>query len=201
MTIRKAHLSGRHYTHRSLWHTVTFFRDRATSTDEGSYHNLMAAALFGFLALEAFVNDLGERIASPAWKAEQKTFGRGSNYPGTMGKLRYLAELTSVDLSAEDPNYLLIDELKERRHFLAHGRAEIMEGVFEFTDPQTIPRLEARLATFGDPVFVNAALDAVEATCDKLYLSAQKKFRERIVGYGSRALRGIIEEQSGNIAD
>jgi hypothetical protein len=199
--MQRAHLSGRYYTHRSLWHTVTFFQDRAASTDEGSYHNLMAAALFGFLAMEAFINDLGERIASSDWANEQKTFGRGSKYPGTMGKLRYLAEITSVELLPTDPDYVLILELKERRHFLAHGHAEIMVGVFEFTDPRTIPRLEAKLPTFGDPVFVKAALSAVEATCDKLYLSAQKRFRESTVGYGSRALRGIIEEQGGNIAD
>ena len=199
--MQKAYLSGRHYTHRSLWHTVTFFRERAAATNEGSYHNLMAAALFGFLAMEAFVNDLGERIAPAEWKDEQRTFGRGSEYAGTMGKLRFIAELTSVDLPSDDPDYVLINELKDRRHFLAHGRAEVMEEVFEFTDPQTIPRLQARLTTFGDAEFVDASLNAVEKTCDKLYLAAQKKFRERTVGYGSRALRGIIEEQGGNIAD
>jgi hypothetical protein len=196
---RKAHLSGRFYTHRALWHSVEYFRSRADEVEEGSFHNYLAAALFGFLALEAFVNDLGERIAPSEWANDQKSFGRQSRYPGTMGKLRYLAHICGATMDTSKPPYTTILELKTRRHFLAHGRPEIMEGVVEFIDPADIGRLQAKLPTFSDAPFVKAALGAVEEVGDDLYRRAQERFGQSAVGYGTRAFRGIIEEQQGHI--
>lgn len=200
MTQRTAVLSGEFYTHRAIWNGSQFFLKEAREKEEGSYYNLIAAGLFGFLAFEAFLNYLGERIAPEVWAIERKHFGGRGMYPGPMGKLRFLAELCEMPLDTSAAPYTTVNELKERRHQLSHGKTEKMEAVIQFTDPTKIPRLEAKLYAFGDDRFVTGALEAVESIADQLFDVAKKKFGETKVGYGTQALRGMIEQQGGHIA-
>ncbi len=61
---------------------------QSETAEDGASHYMIAATLFVYLAMEAFLNDAGRRLWPAEWQDERATFSRGK-YRGTLGKLDF----------------------------------------------------------------------------------------------------------------
>lgn len=89
----RARITGEHYTHRYLWHAARTLSEKGKADETGGVL-LMAATLFAFFALEAYLNYIGPIVCPDEWASEREFFGGegGERYRGTLGKLHLLGD-------------------------------------------------------------------------------------------------------------
>lgn len=195
----RAHIRGEHFTHRYLWYTAEMLRDSAVQGEIVDGRMTMAAALFTFLAIEAFANDLGPRVAPPAWEDERAFFARG-RYQGTLGKLRYIGTALGVPIDTSRRPYQTLRELRKRRDDLVHARTEIVDQVVYYRTPAELGTIAPAIHRFGDDRFLHRAMADAEELCDRLQAAAQADLGQGTI-VSPRAFRGMLMHQSGSILD
>jgi hypothetical protein len=158
-----------------------------------------AAGLFIFLAVEAFTNDLGGKVAPAQWADERRFFGQG-RYQGTLGKLRFLAGQLDVALSTSRRPYQTVRELRRRRDRLAHGRPEVLERIVRFQDPREIQAIPPAVFAFSDTSFLERAMVDAESLCDTLQSAAQARLGQHEI-LSPWAFRGMIFHQISTIIE
>jgi hypothetical protein len=160
---RMARAHGEHYTDVALWKTATHLLDRGTREPTGSHHLLLAASLFAFLAFEAFLNEMGQRLAPQVWAEERKRF-RGRR-AGAVGKFKFLAKETGCACNWNRRPLKTVKDLAGIRDRLAHGRTERWDevtSVEEVVADSSPPELEE----WGTSVFAERAVRDIEGAAD-----------------------------------
>lgn len=132
---------GTHYssrTYRVIWTAVEIHkRMGGVATDKDERLALrFSTMLLLFLALESYLNHVGERIASEVWADERNYFnGRnllgGQRYLGSIGKYEYLQTQCRIPEGSVSTEKATLKELKDFRNMLAHGKTE--EGVTSYS--------------------------------------------------------------------
>jgi hypothetical protein len=184
-------VSGEHYVDLELWYTATYLLGIGANRSRGQFHPLLAASVFAFFAFEAYLNEVGRRLAPEVWDGERTFFAKGK-YKGTLGKFRYLAELTKYPYSANRRPFQTVRLLATVRDKLAHGRVEtydVRTSLKRADSVGTTPKLRA----WGTLPFAKRAVADIEALADGLMASAKAQCGEWAAGYRSSAFSGITD--------
>lgn len=192
---RLTHISGEHFTHRTLWHCAQVQFDNAKKEEEGSFCLNLAASLFIYLAFEAFLNYIGEKAYPEVWEKEKEIFN-DEPYRGTLGKFRYVANDLSVAVDWSRPPAQTVKTLDKRRHKIVHPRSEIVDQSVKYSDLHKVATVDPEIYSFGDPNFVERAFNDVETLCDQLLDAAKAKYGEEVVDYSLKAFVGMHSHQS-----
>lgn len=190
------HVSGEHFTHRTLWHGAQVLYQMGQNEAEGSFYPILAASLFAYLAFEGYLNYLGAKAYPDVWEDERKFFS-GGNYRGTLGKLQYIAEDLHVALKKDEAPYQTIRILNARRDYLVHAKTEVLDEVVSYSEPSNITNIEAEIYSFGDSTFVKRALADVENLADQLHDAARIKYGDEAVVFDLKAFIGMHSHQFG----
>jgi hypothetical protein len=183
-------------TYRALWVAAKRLLTDANREAEGRANRLIGATLCTYFALEGFANDLGERIAPGEWANEKEFFGRGAQR-GTLGKIRFLAEITRSSLDRGSRPYQTLRELERVRHDLVHPRTVIgMEVDFDSDGIIELPDSNA-LRTIEKSDWVERALSDVNALGDQLLRDAKLGFPAQLAMRGTYAFDGAIASAIG----
>ena len=177
--------SGTHYPHRMLWHGASMLHKAAPNIERGGLYADMAASLFLYLALEGFLNHLGEQIAPDEWAKERQFFSQ-EPYAGTLGKLDFVAERVDLAVKKDYRPYQTIKRLHALRQGIVHPRTEELKDVFPS---------DSKLHELGHPRFVKRVMEDLEILGNALVDNAQSKFGPSIYGPGNKAFRGLVQYQ------
>lgn len=195
----RAQIRGEHFTHRYLWYTAEMMRESACRDGVTDGRVTMAAGLFVFLAVEAFANDLGLRVAPMVWREERTFFGRG-RYQGTLGKLRFIGAELGVTIDTSRRPYQTLRELRKRRDELTHARTEVVDRIVYYRTPAELRTIAPAVHRFGDDRFLGRAIGDAEQLCDQLQVAAQAHLGQGVIT-SPRAFRGMLMHQSGFILE
>ncbi len=190
-------MQNEHRTYRSLWVAARRLRIDASSEARSRTNRDLGALLCLYFAFEGFLNDLGDRIAADTWAEEREFFGKGE-YRGTLGKLRYLAEISNFLLEKGRRPYQTLRELEAVRHELVHPRTIVAGSSVSF-DPDGFPKLldPDALRTIESEGFPERAFTDIEALADALVSCSKNAFPAELRYYGDRAFEGAIAGASG----
>jgi hypothetical protein len=173
--------AGEHRTHRHLWTGVLTLRHLSEQEKFGSDHPRLAASLFAYFALEAFLNYIGAQVAPEKWKNEHDEFSGRSNakqkdepkYVGTPGKLDYLLDHLGIaaNFPKQDRPRSTIGEVNFLRDAVAHTRSEPIRqatrtrtgtvdvakaGVYRLAEPEMLARVQKDVERLADAIIVAA---------------------------------------------
>jgi len=183
-------LRGEVFVHRYLWNTYEHFAAEGKQAHKGSALPNVAALLTLYFAFEGFLNCLGGHAYPDTWQRERAIF-TGGKYPGTLGKLNYLAEQLGVLLDRGKRPYQTLTELDERRDAFVHPRVEQILREVRVPDPSWLPSVEPLILAMATPSFIRRAGKDVETVADKLQAAAIDQHGPTII-YGDRAFRGSV---------
>jgi hypothetical protein len=186
---RNVRVSGEHYVDLELWHTATYLLDIGANRTRGQSHPLLAASVFAFFAFEAYLNEVGRRLAPDVWTKERTFFAKGK-YQGTLGKFRYLSELTGYHYSASRRPFQTVRHLATVRDKLAHGRVETFDVRTSLKRADSVGTTP-RLREWGELSFAKRAVADIKALADGLMAAAKARCGEWAAGYRSSAFTGI----------
>jgi hypothetical protein len=196
--MKRAHITGEIYTHRLLWHVAACLKAQGDNAEEGATNQFLGSLAFVYFALEAFLNDLGARVAPDEWANERETFGHGE-YRGTIGKLDFLSERLAVVVDRGRRPYQTVVELEVRRDAMVHGRTEVVDHVIKYRDASRVPaRKDPDLFQLVVGGFLDRAIADVEELCDRLQAAAQTLHGEHEIG-SPRAFIGMMWHQGGTL--
>jgi hypothetical protein len=121
---RTSSIEGEIYIHRKLWAVVSRQIENATKNPRGAFYDHLAAMIFAFHTLEAYLNFIGEQLAPSIWR-DERNFFRKEPYRGFDGKVRKILELCSItEPDRSNRPYSTIWCLKDLRDLIAHGKPE-----------------------------------------------------------------------------
>jgi hypothetical protein len=189
-----AEIRGEFFVHRYLWLAYMHFSDRQSTPVTGSAFPNMAALLTLYFALEGFLNYLGARVCPEAWQDERRFFS-GGDYPGTLGKLDYLANELGVQLDRGSRPYQSLRELDKRRDALVHPRVENISRTVQLPDPNYMPPIEPSVFAIAEDGWLKLAGEDVESIADLLHHAAYKELGPGVI-YGGPAFRGSVGYQT-----
>lgn len=198
----RARLTGQYYTHRYLWHAAETLARQGRTQEEGGAISLLAAVLFVYFALEAYVNDIGPMVCPEEWADERAFFGGkgGDRYRGTLGKVLLVADRLQLPVDQARRPYQTVMMLDSRRDQLVHGRPEVIDQEVSFRGPEHLKNIDSALYSIADAVFVRRAFSDVEQLCDAIQGHAQAELGEHVV-WSPRAFRGMMSHQGGSILE
>lgn len=185
--------TGSHILYQRLWNAAQHYRHEADRQEPGFYYFYLGASVFAFFGFEGYLNEMGRLIAPDLWADERRAFGsRKSKYRGTLGKLRYLAEISGLRLNTGRRPYKTVRELESARYLVAHLKTEDFDGVstrrgYRHADPPA-PALDK----YAAKAFVHRAMADVEALANALLKEAASRFPHELRGRGDRAFVGGI---------
>jgi len=131
-----------------------------------------------FLTVEAYANHLGELLFPDEWKNAQRTFGRGSEYPGVLGKIRFLADRCGVPFDQDSPPYSTIRELKSLRDTIAHGRTKRIRQEIDVPEGEHPPLLIPDWHSKVTWDFLSLCMKDAKALIEQLNNAARRTFPE-----------------------
>lgn len=187
---KEIEIEAEHLAHRLLWlgaETLDGQRDEGAAAPFPA----MASLLFVYLALEAFLNDLGTRIRPEIWRDERKFFGR--KWRGTLGKLNYLAGELGLELPTDRRPYQSIKELDHRRNRLVHPRTSRFSRKVMTSDPANYFERNPLVTDLDDREFFARAREDVSQICNGLLARAPSFVKDAL---GEDAFYGSIDRQT-----
>ena len=185
----KVRVSGEHYVDLELWHTATYLLDIGANRTRGQFHPLLAASVFAFFAFEAYLNEVGRHLAPEVWARERDFFAKGK-YQGTLGKFRYLADVTSYQYSSVTRPFQTVRLLARVRDQLAHGRVETFDVRTSLKKADSVGA-KPSLRAWGKLSFAKRAIADIETLADGLMAAAKARRGQWAAGYRSSAFVGI----------
>jgi hypothetical protein len=183
-------LRGEVFVHRYLWHAYEHFAAEGKRAPDGPALPNVAALLMLYFAFEGFLNCLGSQAYPDTWQRE-RAFFTGGKYPGTLGKLDYLAEQLGLPLDRGKRPYQTLKELDERRDAFVHPRIEQILREVKVPNPDWMPSVEPLILSIAEPAFVRRAGKYVEGIADTLQAAAIEQHGSTVI-YGDRAFRGSV---------
>jgi hypothetical protein len=195
---KTARLTGEIFNHRLLWHSAHVLSKQATDREEGSTYSLLAATLFAYLALEAYLNDVGPRVAPEQWKDERESFSQGE-YRGTLGKLEFLLRQLDLKYDKGRRPFQTVRELDRRRDALVHPRTEKVDHLIRYRDAAKVQtHKDPELFEFADQNFLVQAFQDIEVLCDGIQGAARQRLGEHEILWPV-AFRGAMWHQGGSL--
>ena len=181
---------GESFTHRILWTCALHQLRAGEKTDiDGAQWFLLSALLTAYLAYEAYLNFLGDRLAPDVWRRE-KEFFRKPPYQGINGKLEFILEtLVSPKVNKGARPYQTIAWLENFRDLVVHGKPEKYEGEIEHPidiEPQV---LQSKIWALIERSAVKRAFEDVEKFACALHDSAKPKL-SKDVWFGDKPFNG-----------
>ena len=127
---------GETFIHKVLWQVVEREIEAAEANRQGSFYDDPVAMTFAFLALEAYLNFVGERLDPKLWHNERKHF-RASGFAGKLRAVMKLAGIAEPDHKTRP--HVTIWALKELRDRIAHAKPEKFSGTHEHDADELTP--------------------------------------------------------------
>lgn len=195
-TLLKTTSEGQTFPHRLLWEIAEEQAKLATEREREWSKPALVAMVFGFHTVEAYLNFVGEHLASEVWRDEQNYF-RKMPYRGWEGKLRKVMELVGMPWPEliERPLKTIL-ELRELRDLTAHSKPEKLSGDIIHAEGTEPPFPESTFRSkFTPKVKFTTAIHDVEEFINHLHRLAAPKVND--IWFGSEALRGPHEHSAG----
>jgi hypothetical protein len=111
-------IDGEHLIHKELWRIVERQVEHALNHPTGRAYDNLVAMVFTFLALEAYLNFVGERLDPDFWKNERAHFAR----TGFEGKLKWVLGKIGLQHRAGARPYTTVQLLAALRDLVVHGK-------------------------------------------------------------------------------
>jgi len=185
----KTTYEGKELIHRHLWEIVEEEATLANERERGWRNPTLVAMVFAFHTVEAYLNYVGEQIASEIWQDERRFFQK-EPYRGFYGKLRKVMEMVSMPWPEPVARPLkTILELKQLRDLIAHGKSERVAGEVVHASDTLSPFPSSTLMSMITPRdrLARVLLD-VEQFLDQIHSLAASKTKD--IWFGKNALRG-----------
>lgn len=186
-------MPGEGITYRKLWAGALHLLNVARREEPGATWQLVGATLMVWFALEGFANDVGEAVAPEVWADERQKFCSHSEYTGTLGKLRFLADLAHHDPEKGKRPYQTLTRLEWVRDALVHPRTERASPseVVGRTRRPRIPESPA-IAAIESPEFIGHVVKDVAAVCDDIMRALWHEYPVELKMRGDAAFDGNI---------
>src|SRR5438093_9995333 len=111
------------FLHRELWQIVQDQARISEGREQEWFRPTLAAMVFAFHTVEAYVNYVGEKLAPEIW-ADERNYFRKEPFRGWKGKLRKVLELAGMEWTPNEPPLRTVLELRNLRDLIAHGKSE-----------------------------------------------------------------------------
>jgi hypothetical protein len=189
----KTTFKGEEILHRLLWQIVEEEAERASQDERNWFRPTLVAMVFASHTVEAYLNAVGERLASDIWKDERNYFKKVP-YRGWEGKLRKVTELVGLSWTPADRPLKTVLELKDLRDLIAHGKPEKLVG--EVVHSETTDAFPP-LSTIRQMVTLKEKLENVLSDVPQLLTEihslARPKLKAPDIWFGTHPLRGPSE--------
>lgn len=116
-------IAGQFFTHQHLWNCAKALLSQPETKSPTDGYFATAGMLMAYFAYEAYLNLVGPRIDTEAWKNERDFFSK-LPYKGTQGKLQRICEKIGIEVDCGKRPYQTIRDLGRLRNFLAHGKLD-----------------------------------------------------------------------------
>ena len=175
------------YTHNYLWRTAQTLK-RCECSQRDRFYLDLSALLMAYLALEAFVNFLGNIICPELWDDEKEAFrGQGDTIEAKIGAI---AKACQFKWKKGERPYQDIKKLKKFRDSMVHGRVQASRYATQEREDGTHLRWNHTFYAFAKPSEVQKSMESIEAFCQSLLDEAQKHPHH---GYlQSKAFSGLL---------
>ncbi|MEW6270585.1 MAG: hypothetical protein AB1689_14975 [Thermodesulfobacteriota bacterium] len=186
----KPRFSSTFHTHVELWNAALHYQQLRRDGTPGGKQLDLAALLFAHLAVEAYANYLGQRIAPKDWEDERERFKTG----GAVAKLEQLARLCDLPADKGHRPVQTLCHLQRLRNQLAHGRPETASGAGPLSDDDR-DFLRSSISRAVSPESADRALEDVKVFVEQLHAAAKAKFPGRYLlpdGLGSITAEATI---------
>jgi hypothetical protein len=184
---------GEDLPHRLMWVVVEEQAELA-KTREGDWSiPSLAAMVFAFLAMEAYLNYVGLRLAPEIWEKEREHF----RTTGFKGKLREVMDTAGLNWEPGKRPIQTVLGLEKLRNAIAHGRPERRAGKIlhaEGTEPP-YPAFSLR-SMFTPKSKMPKAVHDVEQLANGIHIAAKPRLKAADVLFGREAFRGPLSYNS-----
>jgi hypothetical protein len=196
MTKVRTSVEGERFLHKDLWRVVERQLEHATAIPRGAFYDDLVAMVFALLALEAYLNFVGERIAPEIWKDEREFF-RKEPYRGFDGKLRKILELVGIMEPARDVRpYSTVWLLKDLRDLIAHAKLMRFGSVIEHTADEEPSMFYSPLRDVITHENAEGARDDIKAFIETIHAAAIPKVGD--IWFGPAAFGGTVQYSSSH---
>jgi hypothetical protein len=165
-------------TFKILWAAVKQQVQAAESFPNKAKFHYLSGLFLTFLTVEAYANHLGELLFYDEWQDERHTFRRGGTYPGSLGKIRFLADRCGMPFDVGAPPYSTIKELKSLRDTIAHGRTDRIREIITVPEGGRPPLLTPAWHNKVTSDFLSLCMKDSKALIEQLNSAARKAFPE-----------------------
>ena len=189
-------IEGERFLHKELWRVVERQLDNGKRNPTGAFYDDLAAMIFAFHALEAYLNFVGERLAPDIWKDERNYF-RNKPYRGFDGKVRKVLELAGVVEPPRDSRpYSTVWTLKYLRDLIAHAKVEEFGEVVDHSVDEEPSLHHTPLDELITRSNAEQARDDVAAFVELIHTAARPKIND--LWFGPVAFGGVLQYSSGH---
>ena len=188
--------SGESFPHRIIWRSALKLNEQARAEEKGSKYFDLSFMLMAYLAYEAYLNFVGDRLDPQAW-SDEKAYFNTNEYRGTEGKLKRIIEkCPNLIVNKGVRPFQTIYKLYEFRDSLVHAK------VMKYTDyqehsndeePDFWPKSSYDFVTQEQAGIV---LNDVEEFIEFLHKNIKENVNDN--WFGDKALRGIIGHASSS---
>jgi hypothetical protein len=165
-----ATLEGEYVTYKLLWAVAQHQVEHSEQQPRGSDFDRIAAMIFAFFALEAYLNFILEKLAPDVWKAERSYF-RGAGFLGKLKKVSQLAKMPAPDFGS-DP-YGTIRLLEKFRNDMVHAHTEKLEPRRVKIPNDHEPTIRSKLDVVVTPEQCGNAMRQVEQVIKEIHKAAR----------------------------
>ena len=152
-------------TYAEMWLASGAFMDNATSTEAGSYFQIMGGLVFTAFTLEAYLNHVGQHLFR-CWEKLERLQPHE--------KLSLICEKLEIDKNDKKPPFQRVRELMKFRNEIAHGKTvQLKEESIYVTDPRS--RIDDRLQTQWQRYCKLDILKNVREDIEKIILEIHKE--------------------------
>jgi len=196
MTKARTTVEGERFLHKDLWRVVERQLEHAVGTPQGAFYDDLVAMVFALLALEAYLNFLGERVAPEIWK-DERNFFRKEPYRGFDGKLRKVLELVGVPEPARDIRpYSTVWFLKDLRDLIAHAKPMRFTNAIEHEVDQEPSIFHSPLRDVITRENAERARDDIKTFIESIHAAAIPKVSD--IWFGPAAFGGTVQHSSSH---
>lgn len=175
--------SGEEYLHKTVWQIAERQLKHAQSNPTGAQNDQLVSMVFAFMALEGYLNYIGEKL-EPGFGRKERNW-RG----GFFVKLNYVRGICGLSDVDEKMNpYLAAAKLRDLRDMIVHSKIHTVNAVTEYPAGGPEPPLFSP-SFLSNVVTAEKASDAlrdVEVIVDEIHTAAL-----RIAPHLSKGSKGL----------
>lgn len=178
-------IDGESFSHRTLWRCASKMYALARKQPKGAKYPDMACCLMAYLAYEAYLNLLLDRLDPETWSNERRFFSQGE-FRGIEGKVRWIAKLCGdFEIDKGSRPYQTIQNLGNLRDGMVHAKPVTYSETtvhHEDAEPDWWPREPYPEI---DPDYVRVALEDVEAFMEYVHDKVKDRLRDPMLKAGA----------------